>query len=152
MNKIEKGRKQLIGISIGIIVLSVIFVAVGVLLIVLGAKNIASATSIAGKIMQIVFGVLITLIGMAGVAFGVIFLCTGSAIKATDGNIAVDNSLAKGSANMTKCDYCGSEIKGSEKFCGNCGHTLLAGKTCENCGATNDKDAKVCTECGKDLK
>ena len=144
MNKIEKGRKQLIGISIGILVLSVLFVALGIVLIVLGAKNLAIEGNLGGKIVQLVFGVLVTLIGMAGTAFGVIFLCTGSAIKATNGNLAMDNSLAKGTANMAKCAYCGNELNGTEKFCGKCGHTLVAGKTCENCGAINDRDSKVC--------
>lgn len=150
MNRIEKGKKWLVGISITIIVLSLVFQGVGIMLTVFGGKGLATASVKAGAIVELVIGIIMILLGLVGVGFGIAFTWTGAALKATNGSVAEDN-LGKGTVNMKKCPYCGTEIAGEETFCANCGNSLAETKTCPSCGTKVSREAKACSNCGKEL-
>lgn len=150
MNKIERNKKILIGVSIGVIVLSLIFIAVGIMLIVFGGNGLASTDSRAGAVLKLVFGILMLLLGLVGSGFGIMFAWTGGYLKATHGSIAEDN-LGKGTVGMKKCQVCGTEFAGNETFCSSCGARADGTKTCPACGETNLREARNCTKCGKDL-
>ena len=150
MNRIERNKKVLVGLSIGIIVLGLIFQGVGIMLTVFGGRGLAQTGAKAGAIIELVFGIIMILLGLVGVCFGIVTTWTGSALKATQGSIAEDN-LGKGTVNMNKCQICGTEISGDETFCPNCGNSLTGKKTCPNCGAELDIHAKNCNNCGKEL-
>ena len=149
MNKIEKGKKALIGLSIGIIILSLVFQGVGIMLTVFGGRGLSSSSK-AVAIVELVFGIIMIIIGLFGVMFGITFTWTGGALKALHGSVAEDN-LGKGTVNMKKCAICGTEISGDEKFCPKCGKSIDGKNVCPNCGATNQADARNCTNCGHDL-
>ena len=150
MNRIERNKKALIGLSIGIIVLGVIFQAVGIMLTVFGGRGLAQTGAKAGAIVELVFGIIMILLGPVGVCFGIVTTWTGSALKATQGSIAEDN-LGKGTVNMRKCQICGEEISGDDSFCPVCGNSLAGKKTCPNCGAEVGVHDRNCTKCGKEL-
>ena len=147
MNKIEKQKGQLKAISIIIMVISVIIMGVGILMIVSGSTT---NSGLGMKFTLILFGILFALIGLAGIAFGLVFLITGKSLTATRGSVAEDN-LGKGTINMTKCSNCGSEIVPGNNFCGKCGNNLAQTKICSSCGATINVDEKVCTNCGAEV-
>ena len=149
MNVIEKGKKQLIWLSVIIIIVSLAFFAGGVVLIVSGAMDIAEAASVVGIVLKMVFGVVLILLGCIGLGAGIIMIWTGGAIKAKYGSI-MEGNLGFGTVNMQKCPKCGSQIKGDEKFCGICGYNFEKSK-CPNCGEEVEKDKKYCTKCGEKI-
>lgn len=150
MNKIEKNKKTLVGISIGIIVFGIIAFIGGIILTVFGGKGLGSDGSKVGAVLELVFGIILILAGIAGTLFGIMFAWTGSSLKATQGSIAEDN-LAKGTVNMKKCAICGSEITGEEVFCSQCGNRTDGKITCKECENLNEAGSKCCSKCGKDL-
>lgn len=150
MNKIEKNKKTLVGLSIGITVIGVIALIVGIILAVFGGKGLGGTGSKVGSIIELIFGIILILGGIVGAIVGVIFAWTGSSLKATQGSIAEEN-LAKGTVNMKKCVICGSEISGDEQFCSQCGNRTDGKITCKNCGNLNNAGSKCCSNCGKDL-
>ena len=116
-NIIEKRKGQLQ--FIGAIVL-----AVGVILAVTGI--ILFVTSKSGNdfnFVKLAFGIILTILGIAGIVCGVVFSWTGSAVKATNGSIAEDN-LGKGTVNMNKCENCGAEVEKGIKICKKCEENL----------------------------
>lgn len=149
MNKIQKSKGALIGISIGGMVLGLALVVAGIILAIFGGKGLAG-DNITGGILKLVFGILMIPLGGTLIVFGFIFTFTGASLKATNGSVAEGN-LAKGTVNMNKCHICGHEISEGTDFCANCGHDLRAIKTCPNCGGQNSRDAKHCVNCGKEI-
>lgn len=145
MNKIEKNKKILIGISIGMIVLGVLMLAGGIVLTVFGCKDITKSSGI----IKLVFGILLILLSLGVEFYSIPMLITGGALRATQGSIAEGN-LAKGTVNMRKCQICGSEIAENEPFCPNCGKSTSQEKTCSNCGAKMGADQKFCPSCGRE--
>lgn len=150
MNKIEKNKKTLRMLSIGFIIFGIISLIVGIVLTVLGGKGLGGSGSKTGAVIELIFGIILIVGGIAGALFGVIFVWTGSALKATQGSIAEDN-LAKGTVNMKKCVICGNEISGNEEFCPQCGNRTDGKITCKECGNLNEAGSKCCSKCGKDL-
>ncbi len=52
----------------------------------------------------------------------------------------------------THCPKCHSEVPAGAKFCSNCGNPLtLSEKTCTRCGTKNSADSKFCGNCGEKL-
>lgn len=55
-----------------------------------------------------------------------------------------------------KCGKCGALVSTANKFCTECGNTLVAEvpkqKKCLRCGANIDNGSKFCTECGYEIK
>jgi membrane protease subunit (stomatin/prohibitin family) len=60
-----------------------------------------------------------------------------------------ENKLPQKEATKIRCDVCGTSNKKDNKFCKNCGSTLVTTITCESCDAKLPKDAKFCTNCGQ---
>ena len=147
MNKIERQKSQLIAISTIIIIVSAIVMLVGIAMVVLGAIG---ESSIGHKVRMVLFGSVFTLIGMAGIAFGIVYLVTGRSLSATKGSIA-DGNLGHGTVNMTKCAKCGNKINPEDKFCGHCGASIENKLVCPECGATNMSGNTNCTSCGAKL-
>ena len=52
-------------------------------------------------------------------------------------------------AEVFSCPACGHENAGDQRFCTNCGTSLL--QTCPTCSATNLPGAKFCGNCGNTL-
>lgn len=148
-NRIQKHRGLLKGISAALIILGLGVLALSIFMVVNGVMNVSSGG--AGRIVEIVFGIILAIASVLGLAVGIYLAVIGRAIVATHGSIAEDN-LGKGTVNMNKCNNCGTEIQGNEQFCPNCGKSVLDKQICLSCGCTNTADAKVCTNCGKDLK
>lgn len=55
-----------------------------------------------------------------------------------------------------KCGKCGALVSTANKFCTECGNTLITEapkqKKCLRCGANVDNGSKFCTECGYEIK
>lgn len=55
-----------------------------------------------------------------------------------------------------KCGKCGALVSTANKFCTECGNTLVTEvpkqKKCLRCGANVDNGSKFCTECGYEIK
>ena len=148
MNKLIKGKKSLITISIVLMLLSLLLVGGSVGLIVYGA-NVVSEKVLTGIIL-IVVGSLLAILFLGGIIFSFVLYFTGRSLVALNGSVAEEN-LAKGTVNMIKCGNCGAEVEKNDKFCPKCGTTTEQTKTCEKCGTVNKVDSKVCTECGTKL-
>ncbi len=116
-NLIEKRKGQLQFIGAIVLALGVILAVTGVVLFL---------TCGIGKdlnVIKLVFGILLLILGIAGIACGVVFSWTANAVKATKGSIAEDN-LGKGTVNMNKCDNCGAEVEEGVKICKKCEENL----------------------------
>lgn len=113
MNMIEKRKGQLKGFGIILLILSALALAGGVVMIVLGGAN--------GWL--IIGGVILAVLGIAGLVIGVIFTWTACAVKATHGSIAEDN-LAIGTVNMHKCENCGAAVEEGVTICKKCEENL----------------------------
>ena len=117
MNIIEKRKNQLGFISAIIIAISVILGVVGIILIV----NAVGTDLIVSKL---VWGIVLAVLGLIGLGFGIFFSIINSSLKATQGNIAEDNSIAKKTVNMNKCQNCGAEVEAGKTICAKCEENL----------------------------
>lgn len=113
MNIIEKRKGQLKGLGLALIIVGILALVGGVLMIALGSSNP----------WLIIFGVVLGVLGIAGVIVGVIFAWVSSAVKATQGSIAEDN-LGKGTVNMNKCQNCGAQVEEGVTICKKCEENL----------------------------
>ena len=116
-NIIEKRKEQLQFIGAIVLAIGVILAVTGIILFV---------TCGFGKdvnILKLIFGIILLVLGIAGVACGVVFTWTGKAVVATKGSIAEDN-LGKGTVNMHKCENCGVEVEEGVKICKKCEENL----------------------------
>ncbi len=150
MNIIQKGKRQLIALSVIILILAVGFFAGGVVLIVSGAMDIAASLEVFKIVMKFVFGVILIMIGLIGIVLGIIMVWTGGSIKAKFGNIAEINQF-NGTVNMKKCPKCGAAIAENDDFCGVCGNHLASTIKCPYCEKETDAGKKHCTHCGEKL-
>ncbi|MBO5954856.1 MAG: zinc ribbon domain-containing protein [Clostridia bacterium] len=117
MNIIEKRTSQFKFISAIILALGVILSVVGIILLV--NSGIGKDLSV----IKLVFGIILIVLGLAGVGFGIAFSWIGASLKATKGSIAEDNA-AKGTVNMNKCENCGAEVEPGVKICAKCEENL----------------------------
>lgn len=151
MNKLVRGKTSLIIVSVSMILLSALLVGGSAGLIVWGVKSLSD--SLALGIVLIIIGSLLAITFLGGFVYGFILYFTGKSLVAINGgSVAEDNSLAKGTINMTKCSNCGEPLSKDDKFCGKCGKSASEFKKCEKCGVLNKSDANVCTACGEKLK
>lgn len=117
MNIIEKRKSQFKFIGAIILAISVILAVVGVILLV----NAFNGDSI--SVLKLVFGIILIIVGICGIALGISLSWIASAVKATKGSIA-ENNLGKGTENMHKCENCGVEIEAGKTFCAKCEENL----------------------------
>ena len=115
MNKIERGKRQLSGFGIALIVLAVSFFLMGI------AGIIAGALLKHGYLVLIILGVLFIILSLACIVYGIVFVWLKSALVATKGNLKEDNSIATKTLGVKKCSKCGREIKKEDNICENCG-------------------------------
>ena len=148
MNRLVKGKKNLVLTSVFITILSLLLTAGSIFLIVWGVKNLRD--SLAVSIVLIIVGALLALMFLAGVVFGFVFFFTGKSLVALNGSVAEDN-LGIGTANMNKCSKCGTKVENGDKFCPKCGQDVSDAKKCDKCGVLNKLDSHVCTACGEKL-
>ncbi len=150
MNKVQKGKTQLL-------VLVIICITIGLCLLIGGivctVKNISNMTqdNIASSIFLVILGIVLALCGITSIGFSTYWLFIALSLKATKGNIADKNEVANKTVNMEKCPNCGEEVNSTDLVCGKCGHLLSDTKVCPSCGATNNSDNKVCSACGKEF-
>lgn len=122
MNKIERGKRQLSGFGIALIILSISFFLMGV------AGIIAGAVLKHGYLVLIILGVLFVVLSLACIVYGIIFVWLKSALVATKGNLKEDNSIATKTLGVKKCNKCGREIKNESNVCENCGKEYIEEK------------------------
>ena len=122
MNKIERGKRQLNGFGIALIILSISFFLMGI------AGIIAGAVLKHGYLVLIILGVLFVVLSLACVVYGIIFVWLNSALVATKGNLKEDNSIATKTLGIKKCNKCGREIKNESNICENCGKEYVEEK------------------------
>jgi len=122
MNKIERGKRQLSGFGIALIILSISFFLMGI------AGIIAGAVLKSGYLVLIVLGVLFVVLSLACVVYGIIFVWLKTALVATKGNLKEDNSIATKTLGVKKCNKCGREIKNESNVCENCGKEYIEEK------------------------
>ncbi len=54
-------------------------------------------------------------------------------------------------ADENVCPHCGAKNPAGQKFCGECGQSVVVGIVCPNCGKVNGKEQKFCGDCGTRL-
>ena len=116
-NIIEKRKGQLQFVGAIVLALGVILAVTGVVLLL--TCGIGKDLSV----IKLVFGILLLILGVAGLACGVVFSWVGKAVTATKGSIAEEN-LGKGTVNMNKCENCGAEVEAGVKICAKCEENL----------------------------
>ncbi len=109
------GKKDLNILSIIILVLSLAVMAVGIILIVVGAKN----TGKIATIIEIIFGSLLSIAGLIGLIASVIMLIISNSMKVDKGSVKEGNIANIGTVNAKMCDICGTELDDSG-VCPNC--------------------------------
>ncbi|MBO5394454.1 MAG: hypothetical protein J6A28_00925 [Clostridia bacterium] len=113
MNIIEKRKGQLKGFGIILLFIGVAALVGGILMIALGSSNP----------WMIIGGIIVGVLGLAGVIVGIIFTWVSSAVKATHGSIAEEN-LAIGTVNIHKCENCGAQVEEGVQICKKCEENL----------------------------
>lgn len=116
-NIIEKRKGQLSFIGIISIALAVIAGVAGIILLITCANGEGIS------VIKLVFGIILAVIGLAGLIFGIFITWMASSVKATQGSIAEDN-LGKGTVNMHKCENCGAEVEAGKTICAKCEENL----------------------------
>ncbi len=53
--------------------------------------------------------------------------------------------------NEADCPHCGAKNPAGQKFCGECGQTMIVGIPCPSCGKINGQGQKFCGDCGARL-
>ena len=117
MNIIEKRKSQFKFISAIILAIAVILSVVGVVLVL--NSGIGKDLSV----LKLIFGIILIIVGVAGIALGISLSWIANSVKATKGSIAEDN-LGKGTANMNKCENCGAEVEAGKTICAKCEENL----------------------------
>ena len=115
MNTIEKRKKQLAGLGIAGGIIGLLSIAGGAVMLALNISNI----------MFLIGGILLLVLGLAGIVLGVFLYWMSRAVVATRGSIAEEN-LGKGTVNMHKCTNCGEEIPAEKTICEKCEENLKA--------------------------
>ncbi len=91
--------------------------------------------------------------GSGGLANAGIGLGMGLGVAPAMGNLFgniggnVDTSASKESV----CPHCGAKNPAGQKFCGDCGKSIVVGVVCPSCGKVNATGQKFCGDCGSKL-
>ena len=64
-------------------------------------------------------------------------------------NINTDPTSA--GADSAVCPHCGAKNPTGQKFCGECGKSIVVGIVCPSCGKVNALGQKFCGDCGTKL-
>ena len=140
LNKIQKGKRNLIALGVFLIVLTVLCFIGAVLCTVFSEA----------RWWMIVISCVLYALSVFGIVISVTFIWTACAMKATVGNLMEGNiPLENGTLNTHRCTNCGAIIKMEDEFCPECGKPTTNTKECANCGAKNNLEARVCTKCGQ---
>lgn len=150
MNRMEKGKRNLIILSLIMSALSIGLIVLSVFLIIWGARGISAGSGLGLRIIEILGGALLIVLSLSVLSVSVLFLITGKSLKATKGSIKEDN-LAKGTVNVVLCEKCGKELSPDAQFCTKCGESVSSRVTCRHCSAVCEKDGTFCPKCGKAL-
>lgn len=90
-----------------------------------------------------------------GIANAGIGLGMGLGVAPAMGNLfaniggSVDTSANAGAENV--CPHCGAKNPSGQKFCGECGKSIVVGLVCPACGKVNTVGQKFCGDCGAKL-
>ena len=71
----------------------------------------------------------------------------GNLFSNIGGNVDVNTPSSDGVA----CPHCGCKNPEGQKFCGECGKSIIVGIVCPNCGKVNPQTQKFCGDCGTKL-
>lgn len=122
-NKIQKQKGVLVGIGIAILVIAIAALVGGIIMLCnIGTQEAGSV----GFVLFIVFGSLLTVLGVIGLVAGVRTTWVACALKATKGTVTEKNLALDHTHSMTK--------------------------TCPKCGCSNTQESKVCSNCGTELE
>ena len=142
LNKIQKGKRNLILLGVFLAVLTVLCI-IGAVLCTVFAQT---------RWWMYVIAAVLYAVGILGLVVSITFIWTACAMKATVGNLMEGNiPLENGTINATRCKNCGATIKAQDEFCPECGKPTTGKKVCENCGTENDVSSSICTKCGQKL-
>lgn len=142
LNKIQKGKRNLILLGVIIAIITVLSL-IGAVLCTIGAV---------GRWWMFIIAAVLYVIGVIGLILSVTFIWTACAMKATLGNLMEGNiPLENGTLNTHRCANCGTNLAGDDEFCPECGKPTSNTKECANCGAKNKLDSRVCTKCGQEF-
>ena len=61
------------------------------------------------------------------------------------------NNTVSTPANDAVCPHCGAKNPAGQKFCGDCGKSIVVGVVCPSCGKVNATGQKFCGDCGTKL-
>lgn len=122
MNSVKKQKTALTIITIIMIVAAIGLLVGGIVLLISGATGLSDKNN-GGAIAKLVFGIIMAIISIPLGIAGFRFFFVSMAVKATNGTIAQDNSLAMKKNN----------------------------KVCPKCGATNTPNVDTCQSCGEKL-
>jgi membrane protease subunit (stomatin/prohibitin family) len=88
----------------------------------------------------------------AGIGLGM-GLGAAPAVGALFSNVAgnVNTNPAPASSAGNVCPHCGAKNPDGQKFCGECGQSIVVGVICPNCGKVNATGQKFCGDCGTKL-
>ena len=88
--------------------------------------------------------------GMANAGIG---LGMGLGVAPVVGNMFgnVGSSMNTTDKNETVCPHCNAKNPSGQKFCGECGQSIVVGVVCPSCGKVNGTNQKFCGECGAKL-
>ena len=88
-------------------------------------------------------------IANAGIGLGMglgVAPAVGGLFSNIGGNIDVNQT-----SNENVCPHCNAKNPAGQKFCGECGKSIVVGNVCPNCGKINPTSQKFCGECGTSL-
>ena len=152
-NKVEVevkkyGRKELLIVSLILLIISLAGLAGGIILIVNGVMS----GEVAQIIWKIIVGVILVILGGSIGWVSILMLFTAKdMMKNEQGNLKDTTNSAIGTANINKCDNCGRELEEGIAFCTHCGREVNGQIKCD-CGEINNQTAEYCAKCGKNLK
>lgn len=144
----NRGRTQLMIVSIIVFLLSVAMFIGGIVLVVKGCL----AHGAINIIWRVILGALLILLGGTFVSVAVMMFFTSiSMVKNGQGNVADATNTAVGTVGVAKCEKCGTQLDEKDEFCPKCGKKSAQYVNCAKCGAVNNADAEYCTKCGEKL-
>lgn len=76
---------------------------------------------------------------------------TKELFSSISGNVDVQSTAPNGAADAAACPHCGAKNPAGQKFCGDCGKSIVVGLVCPSCGKVNAIGQKFCGDCGTKL-
>ena len=88
----------------------------------------------------------------AGIGLGVgmgVAPAIGGLMSNISGNVNTNPTASNSGESV--CSKCGAKNPAGQKFCGECGNTIVVGTVCPNCSKINAPGQKFCGDCGAKL-